>query len=339
MARLSIIIKTFNEEKNVRRAIESSIAATEPYAGEIIIADSASSDRTVEIAKQYPVIIVELKNPGERRCGVGPELGYPHSQGEYVYILDGDMELKAPFLQRAIGILDADTSVAGVGGYIHEMRVDNLELQGRVKRIKRPRSNETEEVLCLNGGGLYRRSAIEDVGYISDRNLHAFEEYDLGARLRTKGWRLVLLADRAVDHYSYPMGSWPLLWYRTRTGRFLSPGELLRAAVDAHYVYNAVREIRILQLIIGVWLYWGFALLALNWVRSDWMVMFFFSALGIPMIGMAIRQKSSMLAVYSIVTWHFYAIAFIIGFFSRRRSPSELIDSTAITPAPSAVAF
>ena len=42
----------------------------------------------------------------------------------------------------------------------------------------------------MNGGGLYRRSAIEQTGYLSDRNLHGYEEFDLGIRLRDAGWQL-----------------------------------------------------------------------------------------------------------------------------------------------------
>ena len=226
MVKVSIIIKTLNEEENIRGAIESSLAAVEAE-GDIVIADSASTDRTIKIAKEFPVTIVQIENPAERSCGVGPQLGYQYSSGEYIYILDGDMELKGAFLRRAIEILDKESDVAGVGGYIHEMRVEHLEVQGQINRIRRLGRKRQAEVQCLNGGGLYRRSAIEDVGYFSDRNLHAFEEYDLGARLRSKGWRLVKLEERAVDHYSYVMNTWRLLWHRIRSGRFTSSGQLL----------------------------------------------------------------------------------------------------------------
>lgn len=46
MNALSVVIITFNEEKNIRRCIESVI----PVADEIIVIDSFSDDRTVEIA-------------------------------------------------------------------------------------------------------------------------------------------------------------------------------------------------------------------------------------------------------------------------------------------------
>ncbi len=335
MIRVSIIIKTLNEEKNIRRAIESSLDAVAARGGEVVIADSASTDRTIEIAKQFPVTIVQIKNPDERCCGIGPQLGYQYTRGDYVYILDGDMELKAPFLQRAIEILDSEPDVAGVGGYIHEMRVENLEVQGRVKRFQRFRLNQPPRVECLNGGGLYRRAAIEDVGYLSDRNLHAFEEYDLGARLRVKGWRLVLLEDRAVDHYSYAMSSTSLMWHRMRSGRYISPGELLRAAIASHYVGRISQEVRVAQLAVGVWLYWLMVILASRWVPGTaWIVALFLFALVAPMVGMGIRQKSLMLGVYSILTWHFNAVGFLIGLSRRRRPALDRIDSQVLQMSP-----
>ena len=47
---VSVIIKAFNEEKNIVAAIESSLAAVAEMGGEVILADSHSTDRTVELA-------------------------------------------------------------------------------------------------------------------------------------------------------------------------------------------------------------------------------------------------------------------------------------------------
>jgi GT2 family glycosyltransferase len=330
MAKVSIVIKVLNEEFNIRRAIESSLAVLANHDGEVIVADSVSTDRTIEIAKQFPISIVQLERGADGCCGIGPQLGYEHSNGEYVYILDGDMELKAPFLERAIGILDREPAIAGVGGYIHEMRVENLEVQGRVQRFNRMRSGDLLDVDCLSGGGLYRRSAIADVGYLSDRNLHAFEEYDLGARLRVKGWRIIRLDDKAVDHYSYAIGTWSLLWHRLRSGRFLSSGELLRAAIEGHYVKLIVREVRILLLAIGVWLYWGLVFLASPRLAGAATPLL---ALGVLVIVMAFRTKSLKLGIFSVLTWHIAAVGFLVGFFRRRRSPSARIDGKILQVA------
>ncbi|HLH97124.1 MAG TPA: glycosyltransferase [Xanthobacteraceae bacterium] len=330
MTKVSIIIKTLNEESNIRRAVESSLAAAKPYGGEVIVADSASRDRTVAIAAQFAVSIVRLEHPEERCCGIGPQLGYEHSSGQYIYILDGDMDLQLPFLNKAVEILDREPAVAGVGGYIHEMRTENLEVRARVRRIGRLRRKSKSEVDCLNGGGLYRRSAIAEIGYLSDRNLHAFEEYDLGARLRVKGWRLVRLEDKAVDHYSYSIGTWRLLWHRMGSGRFLASGELLRAAMAGHYVGRALREVRILPIALGVWLYWCVVISAYALTSRATV---FLAALAIPVLIMGLRARSLKQSLFSVLNWHMAAVGFLLGFCRPRRSPLSGVASRVLQTA------
>lgn len=331
MTKVSIVIKALNEESNIRRAIESSLFAAANFDGEVILADSSSTDNTIEIAEHFPISIVQLEHIHDRSCGIGPQLGYQHSKGEYVYILDGDMELQAPFLKQAIATLDSQPEVAGVGGYIHEMRADNLELKGRLKRVNRMRPKDLLDVDCLNGGGLYRRSAVEEVGYLSDRNLHAFEEYDLGARLRGKGWRLISLEDKAVDHFSYEIGTWALLWHRLRSGRFLSSGELFRAAIDGGYVRRALREVRILPISIGIWLYWTMVALVSPWLLGAATPVV---ALAVLVIVMTLRTRSLKLGCFSVLTWHFSAIGFLLGLVRTRRSPALQVDSKVLQSVP-----
>src|SRR5215472_2241745 len=152
MVNVSVVIKALNKESNIARAIESSLKAVAPYGGEVILADSGSADRTVDEAAAFPVTIVQLLRPEDRCCGVSQQLGYQHSRGEYVYLLDGDMELDANFLQRAIKLLDCEHSVAGVGGYIREMRIENHEFEHRSRRLIRGRRTHPAEVGYLNGG-------------------------------------------------------------------------------------------------------------------------------------------------------------------------------------------
>lgn len=56
---ISICIICFNEEKNIRRCLESSA-----WADEIIVVDSMSQDRTVEIAREYTDKVYQRVWPG-----------------------------------------------------------------------------------------------------------------------------------------------------------------------------------------------------------------------------------------------------------------------------------
>lgn len=54
MARLTTIILTHNEERHIERAIRS----VEPFCREVVVVDSGSADRTVEIAKSLGAVVL-----------------------------------------------------------------------------------------------------------------------------------------------------------------------------------------------------------------------------------------------------------------------------------------
>lgn len=58
---VSIIIKTLNEEKRIAEAVESALKALPGGKVEVIVADSGSTDRTIEIAQSYPIKISTLR--------------------------------------------------------------------------------------------------------------------------------------------------------------------------------------------------------------------------------------------------------------------------------------
>ncbi len=330
MTKLSIVIKTFNEEANIARAVESALAAAAAFSGEVIVADSKSTDGTIDVASRYPVRVVQIRNSRERCCGIGPELGLRHSLGDYVLLMDGDMDLVPAFVDKAVAMLDADPGLAGVGGFIREMRAANLQFKGRARRLKAQEQGVAKVTDALSGGGLYRRSALESVGYMSDRNLHAYEEFDLGRRLMNKSWRLVQLPDRSADHYSYDLGTFALLMHRLRSGSMLGQGEMLRAAIDGGYAGAAlqVNAVRISIGLLASWLCVGIAIAAgvPGWVA------------GLATVGglagvislIAYKHRSLASALHSVVVWHVAAGGLILGALRKRRSPRSRIDSTVI---------
>ena len=58
MIKLSAVLATFNEEKNLGRTLES----VEDLADEIIVVDGSSSDRTVEIARKFGANVIVTTN-------------------------------------------------------------------------------------------------------------------------------------------------------------------------------------------------------------------------------------------------------------------------------------
>ena len=55
-------------------------------------------DKERQIARRYPIMIVQLSRMEDRSCGSGAQLGFQYSRGRYLMLMDGDMELRAGFV-------------------------------------------------------------------------------------------------------------------------------------------------------------------------------------------------------------------------------------------------
>ena len=333
MLKVSVIIKALNEERHIAAAIESALQAVVPFDGEVILADSCSTDLTVAIAQAYPVKIARLVHPEERCCGIGAQLGFQYAEGEYLYILDGDMELRADFLAAAIRTLDQDVTLAGVGGLVVEHSLSSIEYQARHART--PANLKPGVVDRLDGGGLYRRSAIEATGYLTNRNLHAYEEFELAVRLRARGYRLCRIAMEAVDHYGHTLPAHQLLMRRWHSRYICGTGELLLCSKGEPHLPMVVRELGELRLYTAVLAWWCILLLILVWPMSLLLKIGSFTSLLIgPWFLMALKKRSFVHASYSLASWNVHAAGLLRGLFLHRVAPTQPIEAELLHAKP-----
>ena len=93
MKKLSIIIPTKNEEESLIVLLEE-LKKYNEIIGEIIVVDSKSTDKTIEIANKFNCKTISQKN--QMGYGDAIVMGINHSSFEYSLILDGDGS-KNPF--------------------------------------------------------------------------------------------------------------------------------------------------------------------------------------------------------------------------------------------------
>lgn len=317
---VSIIIKALNEEQAIEASIRSALLALAPFEGEVILADSCSSDRTVEVASRYPITIVQLANPSERCCGIGPQLGYQYARGKYVYILDGDMQLDPGFLAAAVDALEREPELGGVAGLVTQQADASYQFRGLARRRLESRSGD---VPWLDMGGLYRRTALREVAYFSNRNLHAFEEMELGMRLSSAGWRLRRLNIASVQHRGYDLDSLALLRRRWQSGYLLGAGEVLKASWGRPYFKRALmtQKFLILALLIWVGAIVGILAAPVTW----WPIAVVAGATAALIALRAFRIGSVKDALLGQLVWQVHAVALVRGFLKPMRDPLEPI--------------
>lgn len=102
---LTVTVITLNEEANIVPCLES-VA----FAGEIVVVDSGSADRTLELARNYTDRIFTTHWQGFAGT---KNFALDQARGEWVFSLDADERVPAELGREIIGIVQGDTPLAG----------------------------------------------------------------------------------------------------------------------------------------------------------------------------------------------------------------------------------
>ncbi|MCX7956595.1 MAG: glycosyltransferase [Endomicrobia bacterium] len=159
---ITIIVPIKNTERTLIKHLESLLKVDYPKDKfEIIYVDGGSSDKTVEILKEWKknklpqINIIELKNcksPGEAR-----NKALEVAKGEYVLFTDGDCVVKEDWIKKIIEPFSKDSKIGIVGGEIHTLTVENSnDIEKYLEFIK---------FLSVNG-----RCNVKQEGYFPDIN-------------------------------------------------------------------------------------------------------------------------------------------------------------------------
>ena len=101
--RLSVLVITKNEEARIARCLQSV-----RWAGEVIVIDGESTDRTVEICQSHGATVISHPFSGD--FGVERNLGADAASGEWILQLDGD-DVVSEELHQALDRLLAEGTV------------------------------------------------------------------------------------------------------------------------------------------------------------------------------------------------------------------------------------
>jgi glycosyltransferase involved in cell wall biosynthesis len=219
---LSVVIITFNEEANIARTLESVKPLVADGKGEIIVVDSGSTDRTVEIAKSFgaKVFVEEWKGYAAQKNSA-----IDKATGDWILSLDADEEVERDLVsliafatspkrphpkQELLSAMDVVTSHADVEGYWIQRR--NLFL-GRWLRHGGFWPDPKLRLFRKNSGRFENRAVHEDVALD-------------GKTAQLKG------ALTALIHHSYPT----LSDYIEHMNRYSSLGaEMVAAKGKVHF--------------------------------------------------------------------------------------------------------
>lgn len=184
---VSVIVPTLDEAKYLSGLLESLRRQTTP-AGEILVADSGSTDGTQDLAEASGAHVL----PGERKGpGEGRNRGARASHGDVLLFADADCVLPLNLIDSVLAALQGPRVIGGATAFMPQdgTAIDRF-LFGFANAYQRAM---TELGFPHNAGYcfFFRRSAFEELGGIREDML-LNETHDLALRSRVLG-RFVFL--------------------------------------------------------------------------------------------------------------------------------------------------
>src|SRR5438552_17396023 len=104
---VSVVIITCNEEANIGRTLESVMPLVRDGKGEVIVVDSGSTDRTVEIAQSYgaKVFVEEWKGYAAQKNSA-----IDKASGDWILSLDADEKVEPELASELVFLSDRTAS-------------------------------------------------------------------------------------------------------------------------------------------------------------------------------------------------------------------------------------
>jgi len=195
--KVSVIIRTKNEEKYIAKCITSLLQ--QDYGNiEILVVDSGSIDKTLEIVKKGGIKLIEIK-PEDFTYGYALNIGCKAAKGEYIALLSAHT---IPIQENWLSVLMrnfTDYSIAGVYGKqipkvnnIPEERDNKLFFPDEVRSYRK-------NPMFHNANSIIRKNVWKCIPF--DEKLTGLEDIDWAKKATDMGYSIIYEPEAAVHHY------------------------------------------------------------------------------------------------------------------------------------------
>ena len=207
----SVVVRCFNEERHIGRLLSGLLQQTQPPS-QIILVDSGSTDRTLEIASRFPIEIHAV-DPESFSFGRSLNIGCRAATNEIVVIASAHVypvydtwlaELVAPFIDPVVALTYGRQQGDHKTRYSERRVMERWFLPHSVERQEHP--------FCNNANAAIRRSVW--MGQPYDEVLTGLEDVDWAKRAMEQGHAIAYVATAPVIHSHHE--SWGQLVNRYR---------------------------------------------------------------------------------------------------------------------------
>lgn len=211
--RVSVVIPHWNGRHHLHDCLTSLRRQTLTN-HEVILVDNGSSDGSQEyIRTEFPE--VRLLELGQNRGFTGAcNAGYAASKGQFVCLLNNDTEADPNWLQVVVDTFESHPRVGIVAtkmllfdrrDHFHSAgdyyRLNGIPGNRGVWQEDRGQYDREEPVFSACGGAAaYRRTMIEEIGFLDNAFFFSCEDVDLAWRAHLAGWEVRYAPQAIVYH-------------------------------------------------------------------------------------------------------------------------------------------
>lgn len=210
---VSIIIPNWNGRHHLEACL-SSLRNQTFTDFEVILVDNDSSDGSQEfVLENFPEVrLVELES--NQGFTGGCNAGFEGALGEFIVLLNNDTEADSNWLSSLVDAFarNADAGILATRIMLFDRR-DHFHSAGDIYGIDGIPGNrgvwqkdldqylEEEEVFSACGAAAaYRRTMIDEIGFLDDAFYFSCEDVDMGWRAHLAGWRVIYVPSAVVYH-------------------------------------------------------------------------------------------------------------------------------------------
>ena len=200
MIKISIIIRTLNESRYLDELLTSIHDQKIDELGyEIIIVDSGSTDKTLEIAQNHRCQIINISRK-EFSYGRSLNLGCETAKGEFLVIISGHcVPENSNWLLNLINPLINDEAQYSYGRQLGGDQSQFSEKRIFEKYFPDSNVNNQKEYFCNNANSAISYKSWSE--YRFDEDLTGLEDIDLAKRLIENNKKVSYVSKAAVYHY------------------------------------------------------------------------------------------------------------------------------------------
>lgn len=220
MKDISIVIVTYNSEKDIANAINSVIENTKKLQYEIVVVDNSSQDKTWEIIKEFErnydfIKIIQSENKGFNYAN---NIGIKNTTGKYIGLLNPDTILLNNVFDIIIDKMELMDDIGACGPLVldgmekpnlthiffpsikdHFLRIIGIRKQNSALLL-----NPVNEVYSVDSPTgacfIFKRDLIHEIGLLDEKYFLYFDEADYAKRIKDSNYKNYIFPEAKLIH-------------------------------------------------------------------------------------------------------------------------------------------